>query len=112
MDDDPLELFDVSQEPVLILHAVGYFAVLPFPLVLGPGFDLGHQVAHLRVVEHAPELPIKFVRLPDGHAIEAPGPSAILAILAKSVLAAVWVGGPPIFSLMPLSMTTTASLGK
>ena len=60
-----------------------------------PWLDLGNQIAHLAVVDHAPELTVELRRVTCGHAIDAACPPAILA---RSVLAEVWVGGPPMFS--------------
>src|SRR5262249_30814937 len=73
MDHAALELLNVAQEAILVLDAVGRFAVLPFPFVPGEGLDLGDQVAHLAVVEHAPELPVELTSLAHGDAVETAG---------------------------------------
>src|SRR5689334_9894879 len=73
MDYDAFELLNVAQESVLVFDAVGRLAVFPFPFVPGERLDLGDQVAHLIVREHASELPVEITRLADGHAIETPG---------------------------------------
>src|SRR4029453_11189062 len=73
MDHDALELLNVAQKAILVLDAIGRLAVLPFPFVSGEGLDLGDEVAHLIVLEHAPELPVELTRLPGGDTIETPG---------------------------------------